>query len=165
MALLQKANRNSKRGDKRYEECMALASEILARAHEQKTGPYPEIENITLLKKFNDLDNELHLIRTLTGLNSAETETNENRNSILIFKSDAELEVKSYRDSSDALKALFKLEQEHPELDIVLVKADSNEEIRMAFRNYFSDAKDFIRLLTDAQSILEQQGNQAIARD
>lgn len=37
------------------------------------------------------------------------------------------------------------------ELDIVLVKADSKEEIRMAFKNYFSDAKDFPSLLTEVK--------------
>lgn len=141
-------------GDNRYGTCMALASEILARAHEGLKGPYPELEDSDLLKQFNDLDNELHLVRTLTGLNIVEAQTTENRNSILIFKTDGELEVRSFREATDALKALFKLEQDFPELDIVLVKADSKEEIRVAFKNYFSDAKDFIRMLTDAQTKL-----------
>lgn len=49
------------------------------------------------------------------------------------------------------------LEKEHPELDIVLVKADTSEEVRIAFKNYFSDAKDFLRLLTEGQKSLETQ--------
>lgn len=141
-------------GDDRYEICMALASEILARAYEQTTGPFPTMSNLDLLTKFNSLDSELHLVRTLTGLNIVESKETENRNLILIFKPDGGLDVRSFREAPDALRTLFKLEQEHPELDIVLVRADSNEEIRVAFKNYFSDAKDFIRLLTDAQSKL-----------
>lgn len=137
-------------GDKRYEQCMAFASEILARFYENSFGPYPTISNHDLISQFNQLDNELHLIRNFSGLNSAESEATANRNIILIFKSDGELETFSYKETADALKELFRLEKESPQLDIVLVKADTSEEIRMAFRNYFSDAKDFVRLLTQA---------------
>lgn len=137
-------------GDKRYECCMALASEILARYYEGSVGPFPDVDDRELIRRFDALDNELHLVRNLTGLNSVESEASANRNTILIFKPDGELETISYKESSDALRELFKLEKENPSLDVVLVKADSSEEIRMAFRNYFSDAKDFVRLLTEA---------------
>lgn len=141
-------------GDKRYEYCMALASEILARAHESLKGAFPNLSDVDLLNDFDKMDQDLHLVRTLTGLNSAETEATTNRNAILIFKPDGTLEVRSFREATDALKELFKLENTHPDLDIVLVKADTNEEIRTAFKNYFSDAKDFIRLLTEAKTKL-----------
>lgn len=137
-------------GDKRYERCMALASEILARYYEGGHGPFPEMSDKELVDQFVDLDAELHLTRNFTGLNTTESETTANRNTILIFKPDGELEAFSYKSESDALKELFRLEKENPSLDVVLVKADSSEEIRMAFRNYFSDAKEFIRLLTQA---------------
>lgn len=142
-------------GDKRYESCMALASEILSRAHEGKTGPFPDYSNGELLQRFENVDKEIHIIRTLTGLNSSETVYTDSRNSILIFKDDGSLEVKSFKEAPDALRELFRLERDFPTLDVVLVKADTNEEIRMAFKNYFSDAKDFIKLLTDGQHILE----------
>jgi putative GTP pyrophosphokinase len=58
--------------------------------------------------------------------------------------------VKSFRDATDALRALFTLEKQMPESDIVLVRADSSEEVRLAFRNYFSDAREFIRLIDSA---------------
>lgn len=150
-------------GDKRYEHCMALASEILARFYEDNRGPYPDVEDEELLRNFTDIDDELHLIRTFTGLNSAQSETTKNRNTILIFKKDGELETLSYKDATEALKELFRLEKESPSLDVVLVKADTSEEIRMAFRNYFSDAKDFVRFLTEAiegfrEKIAHKQG-------
>jgi putative GTP pyrophosphokinase len=137
-------------GDKRYEQCMALASEILARHYENGFGPFPEIGNEELIRQFLSLDNELHLIRNFTGLNSAESEATANRNTILIFKPDGDLEALSYKSETDALRELFRLEKENPSLDVVLVKADTSEEIRMAFRNYFSDAKDFVRLVAEA---------------
>jgi ppGpp synthetase/RelA/SpoT-type nucleotidyltranferase len=142
-------------GDKRYEHCMALASEILARCFEGCYGPFPDLSNEALLKEFRSLDNELHLVRNFTGLNSAESEATANRNTILIFQPDGELETLSYRSESDALRELFRLEKENPSLDVVLVKADTSEEIRMAFRNYFSDAKEFVRLLSQAMEELE----------
>lgn len=137
-------------GDKRYERCMALASEILARYYENEYGPFPEMSDKELIEQFVELDTELHLTRNFTGLNTTESETTANRNTILIFKPDGELEAFSYKSESDALKELFRLEKENPSLDVVLVKADTSEEIRMAFRNYFSDSKEFIRLLTEA---------------
>ncbi|MBM4207431.1 MAG: hypothetical protein FJ190_05235 [Gammaproteobacteria bacterium] len=133
---------------------MALASEILARTYENVNGPYPDKTNSDLINEFQQLDRELHLVETLTGLNIVETESTKNKNSILIFRENGELEIRSFREATDALKELLEIEKENPNLDVVLVKADTNEEIRMAFRNYFSDAQDFIRLLTEAQKIL-----------
>jgi putative GTP pyrophosphokinase len=60
-----------------------------------------------------------------------------------------ELEVKMFREAPDALRALFELERDMPDRDIVLVRADTSDEVRIAFRNYFSDARDFIRLVED----------------
>lgn len=146
-----------KKGDNRYEICMALASEILARAHEGLYGPYPSLSNEELLARFYALDGELHLVRTLTGLSISDAGSSDNKNSILIFRPDGGLDIKTYPDATVALKELFRLERESPALDVVLVRADTTEDIRIAFRNYFSDAKDFVRLLTEAQKLLSDE--------
>lgn len=137
------------KGDKRYETAMALASEILARRSEKLKGPFPDIDNREVVRRFSDLDHEIGLLRTLRGLNAADKAVSENRNAILIFSAQGELVIKTYRDATDALQALFELEKQHPEWDIVLVRADTSEEVRLAFRNYFSDARDFIKLVED----------------
>jgi putative GTP pyrophosphokinase len=137
-------------GDKRYEYEMALASEMLARAFEDRKGPYPEKSDREILEEFLDIEKELMLINTLRGLNQAKSEVSDKKNTILIFSDKKELEVKSYRDATDALRALFILEEQMPQNDIVLVRADSSEEVREAFRNYFSDAREFIRLIDKA---------------
>jgi putative GTP pyrophosphokinase len=136
-------------GDDRYNQAMALASEILARAYEEKTGPFPEKSNVEVVQEFLAFDAELNLLNMLRGLNTASTEVSENRNSILIFHESSDLEVRTYRSATEALAALFKLEKELPGTDVVLVKADTTEEVRFAFKNYFSDARDFIRLVED----------------
>lgn len=136
-----------RKGDKRYEHAMALASEILARAHENLKGPFPNLDDRDLTSQFLALDKELGLLRTLRGLNAANGAVSDKRNAILIFSTTGELEVRAFRDAPDALRALFELERVLPDRDIVLVRADTSDEVRLAFRNYFSDARDFIRLL------------------
>ena len=134
-------------GDNRYTTAKALASEILARAHEGITGPFPHLSNAQLLDEFLSIDKELALIQTLNGLSLAKTEISDKRNTILNFSEDGSLEIKSYRDATDALRALFELEKQFPKNDIVLVRADTSDEVRLAFRNYFNDAREFVRLI------------------
>ena len=138
-----------RKGDDRYEKAMALASEILARTHEGQTGPLPDVQYRALVEAFLKYDRELGLIKMLRGLSAAKKDVSAKRNAILIFSGTGELEVRAFRDAPDALRALFDLEKQFPERDIVLVRADTNEEVRLAFRNYFSDARDFIRLIEE----------------
>lgn len=135
------------RGDDRYHRAMAYASEILARAHEAKTGPFPNMSDREVLESFLSLDQELGLLQTLRGLHQAKSDISDKKNSILIFDPSGELTIRSFRDATDALRELFELEKEMPGKDIVLVRADSSDEVRTAFRNYFTDAREFVRLL------------------
>ena len=141
-------------GDNRYHDAMAFASEILARAHEKSVGPFPQKDKHELVKDFLELDQELRLLSTLRSLNAADQVVSTNRNAILIFSESGELEVKTYRDAPEALRALFQLEKERPGKDIVLVKADTSEDVRFAFKNYFSDARDFIDLVESGCQVL-----------
>ena len=137
------------KGDHRYERAMALASEILARAHEDSKGPFPDLPDRELVEDFLALDRELHLLQMLRGLSATNKAVSAKRNAILIMSASGELEVKMFREAPDALRALFELEKEMPDRDIVLVRADTSDEVRIAFRNYFSDARDFIKLVED----------------
>lgn len=145
------------RGDTRYERAMALASEMLARAHEQQTGPFPSASKQEILDEFLSLDQQLHLMQTLKRLNSAKSDVSNKRNSILIFSKEDELEVRNFCDATDALRALFELEKSMPDRDIVLVRADTSEEVRLAFRNYFTDARDFVKLVDSACEKLSER--------
>jgi hypothetical protein len=97
--------------------------------------------------QFLAADEKLGLLKMLRGLNAADKAVSGNRNAILIFSGESALEVRTFRDAPDALRALFELERQMPERDIVLVRADTSDEVRLAFKNYFSDARDFIRLI------------------
>ncbi len=148
-------------GDKRYEIALGLASEIIARTFEDAKSCYAALSDAELIRKFLSLDEELGLMRMLRALNSATSEVTENKNVILILGESITgtpgLEMRSFRDATDALRALFKLESENPGKDIVLVRADTSEGVRLAFKNYFSDATEFIRLI--------DHGCQALAKD
>lgn len=135
------------KGDNRYGTAMTLASEILARTHEGRKGPLPDISDTDLLASFLSIDEELALVQTLRGLTQAKTDIAGKRNTILNFSEDASLEVKSFRDATEALRVLFELEKKFPNNDIVLVRADTSDDVRLAFKNYFSDATEFIRLI------------------
>jgi len=136
-------------GDRRYEHAMALASEILARAYEQANGPFPDRPDRDVVQEFLRVESEVSLMQTLGGLNVAGPQISTRRNAILIFPEVGDLEVRTFRDATEALRALFALEREKPGTDIVLVRADTADDVRLAFRNYFTDAKDFIRLIGD----------------
>ena len=66
-------------GDKRYEHEMAIASEILARAHEGLKGPFPEKSNREILEEFLAIDKELSLLKTLRGLNEVKSEISDKK--------------------------------------------------------------------------------------
>lgn len=135
------------KGDTRFANAMALASEILARSQESSKGPFPDIPDRDVVAYFLAADKELGLLEMLGGLNAADKAVSANRNAILIFSGDRPLEVKTFRDAPDALRALFDLERQFPDRDIVLVRADTSDDVRLAFKNYFSDARDFISLI------------------
>jgi len=134
-------------GDQRYETAMLFASEIIARAHEDMRGFLPEMDDEDVLQAFVNLDHELGLMNLLRSLNAADAEVSANRNVILIFSDTEELETRSFASATEALRVLFELEQANPGKDIVLVRGDTTDDVRIAFRNYFSDAREFIHLI------------------
>ena len=137
-------------GDKRYEEVMALASEILARAHEGQKSSHPNMADDNVVAEFLRLEGELGLMEALRRLNaSGDGEDRKYGNLILISSSTAPLEIRPFRSATDALRALFEIERDNPTADVVLVKADTSDEVRIAFKNYFTDPSEFIRLIED----------------
>jgi putative GTP pyrophosphokinase len=134
-------------GDDRYEKILAIASEVIARAHESSKSCFPDLSDKEVVKQFSALDNELKFLRMLRNLNAASNEVTAKKNIILMFSDSEKLEIRSYRDATDAIKALFELEKAATGKDIVLVRADSSENVRIAFRNYFSDATEFIKFV------------------
>ena len=152
------------KGDVRYTAAMAYASEILARAYEASRGPHPALEDRDVVSSFLKLDEELGLLAMLRSLNATDQTTSSKRNLILIYSGEKALEVVAFRDAPDALRALFELEKAHPDKDVVLVRADTTDEVRLAFKNYFSDARDFIRMVEDGCAKLSRASPKSTRR-
>ena len=143
------------RGDSRYVDGMKLASEILARAHEPSTPFASNLSNSELLEKFNAVNGQVNILGLLAGVKQASASMNQSKlNMILVYSEGMPIEIHGYQKIQDALKALFELESSSPEKDVVLVKARTTDEVRLAFRNYFSDAEDFVSLMKDGMKKL-----------
>lgn len=142
------------RGDEDHKEFFRLTSEIIARTEENCKSCYPDLIEKELKRRFSEIENRTHLLRTLKNITKANQSQSEKKGEVtqnMILISDEEnrtLITYSFRTSTDAVEAYFKLEKtEGRNKDIVLVRADSSEYIKNAFRNYFSDASDFVKLI------------------
>ena len=159
IGFITNSNPKFERGDKRYQTAMALASEILARAYEGRLGCFPELSNEEVVDRFLNLDKELGLLDMLGRLKSVKPMISKNKNVILIFHQNGNLDIKTYRAATEALEDLFKIEKELPDADVVLVKADKSEDVGFAFKNYFSDARDFVKLVRAGCKALKDKDN------
>lgn len=135
------------RGDGRITQLMSFASEIIARAHERMVGPHADMDDEEVVRNFVDLDHELGIMKSLKALGKSGGADGEYRNYILESDLEGNLAMYQFRDATEALKRLFEMEVDRPGHDIVLVRADSSDDVKFAFRNYFNDARDFIRLV------------------
>lgn len=75
---------------------------------------------------------------------------------IIKFTGD-DVSLYAYETRPEATFRYFQLEKEHPDSDIVLVKAETFDSVRNAFRNYFSDATDFVRLVESGIQKIKNQ--------
>jgi relA/spoT domain protein len=154
------------RGDPRHREAMSLASEILARAHENKTGPHSNKTNKEILDEFKKVDEEINIMKILKSLKASQIkdileksirkEVFYKKNMLLILSEEMELKIEQ-KLNSDPLKRLFELERNMPNKDIVLVGSTAYNDVETAFRNYFLDTTDFLSLMESAIKILKNK--------
>jgi len=139
------------RGDRRYVEAMALASEMLARAFEGKKGPCPGLPDQEVARYFHALDEQLGLLLRLKALQVADkSKGSTNRHFILMRGTGWQgyLSVSNYATAEVAKRELFRLEQAYPNADIVYVTGETTDAVRLAYKNYFDDAVEFLEKLT-----------------
>ena len=115
-----------------------------------------------LRSDFLAADNRLGLLRTFKNLRGASNERLKFRkNTLLIFQFDVEDEskrllMKSFDNVNRAIEAYDELEKEYGEkADIVLVRGESEENIRDVFRNYFSDSRAFVDFIEKGLQVLK----------
>lgn len=123
-----------------------IASELLARVFEDRTSCFPECNTGDLAAKFLELEEKHGMLLTLEGIQPHDENFPSERNTLLIFDENIdEVEVRTFSSFKDAVQEYFMLERQlDSEKDIVLVAADDPESVRFGFKNYFSDARDFV---------------------
>lgn len=145
-------------GDERHKEFFRLTSEIIARTCEGSTSCHADLAPDELIDRFDAIEAEINLLRTLKGINGVNEEVLSGKNVILVFKQESQLDIFTYTRSKDAIDEYFKLEKSGSGEDIVYVSADSGEDVRSAFRNYFSDTRDFVIYVEEGRKILREGG-------
>lgn len=143
------------RGGADYKRFFILASEIIARGFEKSYSCEPEVANKDLVKEFDEIENRIKLLQRLKSIktiNFAITSVaNLKRKNLILqttHKEGAGIRIYSYDSLSLATKKYFELEKSAtPDEDIVLVRAETHDSIRQAFKNYFSDTGDFTSLI------------------
>jgi putative GTP pyrophosphokinase len=120
-----------------------FASEIMARTLEGGTSCFPHMTDRQVVKGFEKADKETQMMRFLYSLNVLH-DYSEGGHLVLQYENNGGLKIHNFDKVSSATKALFQLEKDHPQDNVVLVQADTFEQIRSAYRNYFSDATEFL---------------------
>ena len=104
------------------------------------------------------MEDDTRILQLFRKVNSKVTNINFKMNNILIFpivseddENKSDLEIISFSSVAAAIDRYNALEKEREgEADIVLVRADNFENLRIAFRNYFADTTEFVQHLDDA---------------
>jgi len=145
------------RGDSRYVEAMALASEIFARAYEHRSGPRPALLNSQIVGRFLDLDYELGLLLRLSALQVADQSKGSSARHFILMRGgyiNQYLNVSNYSSEESAKQSLFLLENRYPDADIVYVTGETSDSIRLVYKNYFDDAVEFLDKIIEGISKL-----------
>lgn len=143
------------RGDARYIEAMALASEILARSFEGCPGPFSKLDPHEVVELFNKLDAELNLTLKLAGLQVAmKGISGKHETEFILFREGPQLELLGFNTQTEALNKLFDLEKSQPAADIVYVPSSTSEEIRSTYKNYYDDSREFLNWLAEGRDYL-----------
>jgi putative GTP pyrophosphokinase len=138
-----------------------LANEIIARAWESRISCLSELPNGEIVREFNRIDKKLGLMGLFENLKQSKKAFGLKMNTLLIFhleprEQEDALQTETFDNVNKAIERYEELEKSNRgNLDIVLVRADSSEDVRVAFRNYFSDAHDFVQYINDGCRILE----------
>jgi putative GTP pyrophosphokinase len=156
--LLTHNNPKFGQGAPEFVEFFAISSEILARKFESSTSCFPEMSNDELKERFLALEDQTRILQLFRRVNSKVVEIDFKMNNILIFpfvgqgdENQSDLEILPFSSVNTAIDRYNSLEKTREgEADIVLVRADNFENLRITFRNYFADTTEFVQHLDDA---------------
>lgn len=131
----------------------ALASEVIARDHENCHRRFLDHSTEALKARIAQLENELKIIASLSALRKDEVTDQLGKHNVLNILSDDEddigyrLEVSKFSSGIQAISAANEAESDPKSLNAVYVRSDNPAQLQRSYRNYFSDPADFVALL------------------
>jgi len=129
----------------------AIASEIIARRHENITRAFLDVSTENLQQELQSLEERLGILRRLKVLKQFEDEDSLQKHNVLNIyrKVDGSLglQVFPFKTAAPAIALADRLETSTESVNAVYVRSDSPQQLRSAYRNYFYDPVDFVDIL------------------
>lgn len=145
----------SKRG-----QFFAIASEIIARNHEHLEKAFFGRTTADLKSELQELENELGILQRLSALKTFEVEDKLQQHNVLNItyaeNGEITLEVLPFAQAADAIEKATELESSGSSLNAVYVRADNPAQLRSAYRNYFNDPIDFVKIIRHEGDVAER---------
>lgn len=143
----------------------AIASEIIARNHEHIEKAFLNSSTVELQKELQELENELGILQRLSALKTFADEDKLQQHNVLNItraeNGDLTLEVLPFSQAADAIAKATELESSGSSLNAVYVRADNPAQLRSAYRNYFNDPIDFVKIIRQEGDVEERTEDEA----
>ena len=161
MGVYTKTALKSSIGDKDILRFFALVSSVFALKEKMPVAPNTSNNYIELVREIKEIDHKLNIIHKLSALSTAIRYTTERRNAaekeigyyILLLNYEKQmLRVHGYwpEELEAATNAYNRIEANNdPNIDAVLVAADSFDTVKDAYPNYFVDIKKFVEIMRE----------------
>lgn len=135
-----------------------LSSELIARCYEGSTSCLPNLSTSDIKAELYRCEGQTRILDLFRRVNTKVVDIDFRKNNILIFpyvnleqENTSGLEIYSYDNVFRAIDRYNNLETKWGNNgDVVLVRADSFDNMKVTFRNYFADTTDFVSMITDA---------------
>ncbi len=135
----------------------ALASELLARKHEKKKASFLDKTFIDIRRDFKKLEEELGILKRLYALKKSPIPKRFRVHNVLSIwpneDGDPIIKIETFSNAQLAINRANELEQGGLEVNVVYVRSDKPKQLISAYRNYFNDPVDFVKLITEAARI------------
>lgn len=135
----------------------ALASEIIARQHEGIMRAFMDASDGDLRASLQEMERSLGILRRLELLKQFEDEELLQKHNVLnIYRDDdgqPKLKVESFKTAAPAIERASELEASATSLNAVYVRSDNPKQLRSAYRNYFYDPIDFVKIIQDESGL------------
>ena len=129
----------------------AIASEIIARQHEGMCKAFTDQSEDDLQKELEKLEKEMGILRRLKVLKKFEDEKKLQKHNVLNIYRESDdsfkLEVIPFNTAEPAIEKATELEASEDSVNAVYVRSDNPITLRSAYRNYFYDSVDFVKMI------------------